>query len=170
MIYVYTGNGKGKTTAAIGQIIRAAGKNFKICLIQLFKDKKFYSEQKILQKLKNIDFYAFAPKHPFCFPKINHETVKKQCEDAINFVETILTKKKYDLVVLEEFNIAIRDEFICVKKLIDLLEQVSPKMHVIITGRGACKELIDKADLVTEMKEIKHPFKKGIRAIKGIEF
>ncbi|MCB4790386.1 MAG: cob(I)yrinic acid a,c-diamide adenosyltransferase [Elusimicrobia bacterium] len=170
MLWVYTGNGKGKTTAAIGQIVRALGRNLRVCLIQLFKGKEFYGEQKILGKLKNLDFYSFAPSHPFCFPDTKIEGVKLQCEDALECLKKALKKKKrYDLIVLEEFNIAIRDGYLKQDDLFKMLDK-NKDIYVLITGRGAPKELIDRADLVTEMKEIKHPYNKGVKAKKGIEF
>jgi cob(I)alamin adenosyltransferase len=171
MLYVYTGNGKGKTTAAMGQIVRALGRGLDVCLIQLFKGKEFYGEQKVLCKLKNLDFYSFAPKHPFCFPQVNKETVQVQCDDALeSFKKALKKKKSYDLIVLEEFNIAIREGYLKYKDLSKVLDTINKDTYIVITGRGAPKELLKRADLVTEMKEIKHPFNKGIKAKKGIEF
>jgi len=172
MIIVNTGNGKGKTTAAIGQIIRSLGRGWKVCLVQLFKGKEFYGEQHILRKLKNLDFYSFAPKHPFCFPEVSKKKASEQCRAALAFFRTITEEKPghYQLIVLEEFIIAIREGYIALDELLKTLDAVPDNTHVLLTGRGAPRELIRKADLVTEMKEIKHPFSKGQRAQKGIEF
>jgi len=170
MIIVLTGNGKGKTTSSIGQIIRALGHNQKVCLIQLFKGESFYGEQNILTKLVGVDFFSFAKKHPFCFKDISKQDAKQDCFDAVNKIEEIIKNNIYDLVVLEEFNIAVRDGFIENSTLIDLAKKLSKKSTVMITGRGASKELIETADLVSEVLEIKHPFNKGIQAQKGIEF
>jgi cob(I)alamin adenosyltransferase len=171
MIIIHTGNGKGKTTAAIGQIIRSLGRGWRVCLIQLFKGKEFYGEQKILKNLKNLDFFCFAPKHPGCFPKISKECVTPECNKALNkFKEVLASKKKYDLIVLEEFNIAVRDGFLKIKPLLELLKTIDSNTNVLLTGRSAHKSLMNIADLVTEMKEVKHPFRKGINARKGIEF
>jgi cob(I)alamin adenosyltransferase len=171
MIIVNTGNGKGKTTAAIGQIIRSLGRGWKVCLIQLFKGRKFYGEQKILAKLQNLDFYSFAPKHPFCFPGVSSEEVAGECQQALRLFDHIVEgRKRYQLIVLEEFNIALRDGYITLKDLFYTLDKADSRTHVLVTGRGAPAKLIRKADMVTEMKEIKHPFKKGISAQKGLEF
>ena len=170
MIIVITGNGKGKTTSSIGQIIRALGHNQKVCLIQLFKGENFYGEQNILTKLEGLDFFSFAKEHPFCFKEtLKNETTEK-CSEAINKMKEIINNNPYDLIVLEEFNIAVRDGFIENEVLIELAKQLSQKSTVMITGRCASKELIETADLVSEVKEIKHPYSKGIQAQKGIEF
>ena len=170
MILVITGNGKGKTTSSIGQIIRALGHNQKVCLIQLFKGESFYGEQNILTKLEGLDFFSFAKKHPFCFKDITKEQVIKECEQAIAKLKEIIKNNNYNLIVLEEFNIALRDNFIKEDLLIDILKQLNEKSNVVVTGRGATKNLIELADLVSEVKEIKHPFNKGIPAQVGIEF
>jgi cob(I)alamin adenosyltransferase len=171
VIIINTGNGKGKTTAAMGQIIRSLGQGFKVCLIQLFKSESFYGEQKILTKLDNLDFFPFAKEHPYCVKGISLEEVKIQCALAVKKIKEIADDdNKYDLVVLEEFNIALRDKFIDENEFIAFIKQLSQKSNVIITGRSASQALIDTADLVTEMKEIKHPYNKGIQSKKGIEY
>lgn len=171
MLCVYTGNGKGKTTAAMGQIVRALGRGLRVCLIQLFKGKEFYGEQKIICKLKGLDFYSFAPKHPFCFPAVKKATVKAQCDKALlSFKDALKAKKHYDLIVLEEFNIALRDGYLRYSDLSKILDIADKDTYIMITGRGAPAQLIRSSDLVTEMKEIKHPFNKGIKAKKGIEY
>jgi len=170
MILVITGNGKGKTTSSMGQIIRALGHNQKVCLVQLFKGENFYGEQKILTKLEGLDFFSFATKHPFCFKDISKEQVVKECEQAVNKLKEIIKDNKYNLIVLEEFNIALRDKFIKEDLLLTIIKELNTKANVVITGRGASNKLIELADLVSEVKEIKHPFNKGIPAQEGIEF
>jgi cob(I)alamin adenosyltransferase len=174
MLIINTGNGKGKTTAAMGQILRALGHKQRVCLIQLFKGKDFYGEQKVLRTLKNLDYYSYASKHPFCFKDKSSKTLKNvkiECSKALFKLYSVLKgKKHYDLIVLDEFNIALRDGFIILKDILELLSHNTYKTNIIITGRSAPKELIKIADLVTEMKEIKHPFSKGLKARKGIEW
>lgn len=170
MILIITGNGKGKTTSSIGQIVRALGHNQKVCLIQLFKGENFYGEQNILTKLEGLDFFSFAKKHPFCFKEISKEQVIKECELALNKLNEIIKNNNYNLIVLEEFNIAIRDNFIDETLFMDIVKKLNKSSNVVITGRGASQKLIDIADLVSEIKEIKHPFNKGIPAQEGIEF
>ena len=171
MLIINTGNGKGKTTAAIGQIIRALGHGHKVCLIQLFKGESFYGEQKILAKLDGLDFFSFAKEHPYCIKNVTLEEAAGKCKAAFDkLMELANSSKRYDLVVLEEFNIALRDKFMDENNTVDLIKKLAEKSDVVVTGRGAPQELMDVADLVTEMKEIKHPFNKGVQARKGIEF
>jgi len=171
MIMVNTGDGKGKTTASVGQIIRFLGHGFNVCLIQLFKSESFYGEQNILLKLDNLDFFSFAKKHP-CFLKgVSFEEALKLCYPAVEKLKELAdSPKRYDLIVLEEFNIALRDKFIDENEFVALVKKLSQKSNVLVTGRGCPKILIDIADLVTEMKEVKHPYKKGMQAQKGIEY
>jgi ATP:corrinoid adenosyltransferase len=171
MILVFTGNGKGKTTASIGQIIRSLGHGNKVCLIQLFKGEAFYGEQNILTKLAGLDFFSYAKEHPFCVKTATMEAAKSQCEPAIKKLSELASgQKKYDLIVLEEFNIAVRDGFIDKTEFLELIKKMSEKSDIVVTGRAALQELIEMADLVTEMKEIKHPYNNAISAKKGIEF
>lgn len=170
MIITITGNGKGKTTSSIGQIVRALGHNQKVCLVQLFKGENFYGEQNILTKLEGLDFFSFAKKHPFCFKEISKEQVVKECQQAMDKLNEIVKDNKYNLIVLEEFNIAIRDNFIEEDLLIDIVKKLNEKSNVVITGRGASSKIVELADLVSEVKEIKHPYNKGIPAQEGIEF
>lgn len=170
MILLITGNGKGKTTSAIGQIVRALGHNQKVCLIQLFKGESFYGEQNILTKLDNLDFFPFAKKHPFCFKEVSKEQVIKECKQSLNKLKEISQDNKYNLIVLEEFNIAIRDNFIDETFFINIVKKLNKNCNVVITGRGANQKLIDVADLVSEIKEIKHPYTKGVLAQEGIEY
>ncbi|MCL2389959.1 MAG: cob(I)yrinic acid a,c-diamide adenosyltransferase [Endomicrobia bacterium] len=171
MIIINTGDGKGKTTAAIGQIIRSLGQGFKVCLIQLFKGEAFYGEQNMLVKLEGLDFFSFSKEHPFCIKDVTITEAAERCKPAIVKIKEIANNGKiYDLIVLEEFNIALRDNLIDKTEFIELVKLLSEKSDVVITGRGAPRELIDLADLVTEMREIKHPYNKGIKSRKGIEF
>ena len=170
MILLITGKGKGKTTSAIGQIVRALGHNQKVCLIQLFKGESFYGEQNILTKLENLDFFSFAKKHPFCFKEVSKEQVIKECEQSLNKLTEISQNNKYNLIVLEEFNIALRDNFIDETFFINTVKKLNENSNVVITGRGASQKLIDVADLVSEIKEIKHPYTKGVLAQEGIEY
>jgi cob(I)alamin adenosyltransferase len=171
MIIVNTGNGKGKTTASIGQIIRALGHGFKVCLVQLFKGEIFYGEQNILTKLDGLDFFSYAKEHPYCIKGVSAEKAKQECKPAMEkLAELSASPKKYDLVVLEEFNIAVRDGFIDKNEFLDLVKKLSEKSDIVVTGRAAPVELVEMADLVTDMREIKHPYQKGVPAKRGVEF
>lgn len=170
LIQIYTGDGKGKTTAAAGQAIRAVGSGLKVCYISFFKNPKRwgYGEIGIIKKL-GIDVFHFAPDHPHFNKDADPRKISKQCLQGIDFIEKIFEGKKYDLVILDEIIITVRDGFIKEDVLLKMLKKKPPKMEVVLTGRGAAKALVNTADLVTEMKKVKHPYDKGIKGRKGIE-
>ncbi len=166
LVQVYTGNGKGKTTAAWGQALRASGQGLKVAIIQFFKGKGS-GEAKMAKKL-NLSVYSFCPVHPsFGGEK---EELKKECKKAIAFAKRLVMSKKYDLIILDEINIALRDRLIEVNEVLDLIKKKPKGIELILTGRGAPKKIIEVADLVTEMREIKHPYQKGIKGRRGIEY
>ncbi len=165
-IHVYTGNGKGKTTAALGLSLRAVCAGKKVYFGQFIKGMK-YSELCAGEFLKNFEIHQFG-RNCFIFNKPTEEDVllaKKGLEEICRIIE----QGNYDIVVLDELNIAIYYKLISIEEVLAFLEKKHPKTEVIITGRYAPKELIEKADLVTEMTEIKHYYKQGVQARKGIE-
>jgi cob(I)alamin adenosyltransferase len=181
LIQIYTGDGKGKTTTAVGQAVRALGQGLKVCFIQFFKDPKTFSygEQKIFHSLPRtilvrglpqIDFHTFAPRHPHFFKKISPKEIRKNLEEGLNFIKKIFQENRHNLLILDEIIIALRDKFISPDELIRILRKKPKDMEIILTGRGTPKKLINFADLVTEMKKIKHPYDKGVKARKGIEY
>ena len=167
MIQIYTGNGKGKTTASIGLGLRVNGANKKVLLVQFLKDGKS-SEIKIIKKLKNFDVEIFGKKG---FIKKDNLTKKdfNLAEQGFNFAQKAIESKKYDLIILDEINIAIYFGLIKEKDILDLIKKAPKKLELILTGRQATKKIIQLADLVTEMKETKHYYNK-IKARKGIEY
>lgn len=167
MIQVYTGNGKGKTSAALGLAIRAAGAGLKIYIGQFLKGKKS-SELKSLKKISNIKVEQFGSK---CF--IKRGPTKKDRELAkkgLIKVKEILTRKLFDVVILDEINVALNLRLISQKEVIELINNMPKKIELILTGCNAPKKIIRIADLVSEIKELKHYFKKGIKARRGIEY
>ncbi len=171
MIQLYTGNGKGKTTAAIGQAIRAAGAGMKVAFYQFLKAGKFpVSEEKILNLIANIDFIRFNQASPLFDPKVRPEELAEQVEMDLTLIESDIKSNGYDMIVLDELTHLINLGVVEEKKIIKLLKSAPKKLEIIITGRNASKGLLKLAGLVTEMKEVKHPFKKGVKARKGIEF
>lgn len=167
-IQIYTGNGKGKTTAALGLALRAAGAGMKIYFAQFIKGKH-YSELSILKnRIPEITIKQYGLG---CF------IVDKPTEDDINAaikglneIANIILSEKYDMIVLDEITIALYYKLFSADRLIKVLQSKSDKTEIVITGRYAPDELIKIADLVTEMKEIKHYYKDGVEARKGIEF
>lgn len=168
LIEIYTGDGKGKTTAAIGLALRAKSHNLNVCFICFHKDIKRYKEAKILKKIK-IDLFSFARRHPF-FEKVDREKLRNECLDGINFIRKIFKEKKYDIVICDEILISLRDGFLKEKEIIEIMEEKPENIELVLTGRYVTEKIIENADLVSEIKKIKHPFDKGIKARKGIEY
>jgi len=168
MLQIYTGNGKGKTTASLGLGLRAIGAGKKVLLIQFLKDGKS-SEIEAIKKLKNFDVKVFGRKGFIGKNKI----LKKDFNLAMqgfNFAKKAIESKKYDLIILDEINTVNYFGLIKTKDILELIKKTPSKMELILTGRNASKEPIQLADLVTEMKEIKHYYTKNIKPRKGIEF
>lgn len=173
MVLLYTGAGKGKTTAAIGLCIRALGWGKKVCIIQFLKSPEVAcGEINLLQKM-NIDLYQTGI--GFSWEKTaqqQRDCIKKAWELSKN----ILFSEKYDMIVLDEIinvfcmkSITVSD-FLTEQDLIAVLQKTKKDIDIVLTGRNAKKELIEYADLVTEMKEVKHYYQKGVKAIKGLEY
>ena len=171
LVIVYTGDGKGKTTAALGMALRAAGHGKEILIIQFIKSFKRYGELKFVKKydcgieIKTMGKGYVKMKgdvHPF-------EEHIKAAKRTLGFAREQIESRKYQIVVLDEINIALNKKLIPLTEVVDLIKQKPPDLHLILTGRGAPKKLIQLADLVSEVREVKHPFKRGIPAQKGIE-
>ncbi|MFH1460211.1 MAG: cob(I)yrinic acid a,c-diamide adenosyltransferase [Candidatus Omnitrophota bacterium] len=171
LIQIYTGEGKGKTTAAMGLALRAYAQGLCVMYISFHKDPKFYygGEQKILKKL-GIFVKCFAKSHPFCSVKNKTKASRYECLKAIQYIRKIFKKNKVNLLILDELNITVRDGFLKEDEVLHLLNEKPEGLELVLTGRGATKKMIRQADLVSHIKEIKHPFKKGIKARRGIEF
>lgn len=171
LVIVYTGDGKGKTTAALGMALRAAGHGMKVLIVQFVKSFKRYGELKFVKKYDcGIEIKTMGKGYVKIkgdrFPIEEH---RKAARKAFEFARDQILSKKYHIVVLDEINIALDKKLLRLKEVTDLIKQKPPDVHLILTGRGAPKKLIQLADLVSEVQEIKHPFKKGIPAQKGIE-
>jgi len=167
MVQVYTGNGKGKTTAALGLAFRAAGVEMKTYIAQFAKGMTCSELNSIayLQEFVTLKQYG---KHTFIKDHPNIDDV--ECaQKGLKEVENILKEGKYDVVILDEANIAVYFNLFTVEELIHVIHQKKEHVEVIVTGRHAHTALIEFADLVTEMKEVKHYYQKGIIARKGIE-
>jgi cob(I)alamin adenosyltransferase len=167
MIQVYTGNGKGKTTAAFGQAIRAVGAGLKVFIGQFVKGKD-YSELNALKKIKNIKIERFGRT---CFIKRGPE--KRDLELArsgLERVRKIISLGIYDVVILDEINVALKLKLLKLKDLLTLVDKTPKKIELILTGRNAHPKILKRADLVSEIKDRKHYYKKGVKARRGIEY
>lgn len=173
MLIVFTGNGKGKTSAALGQAMRALGQSKKVLMIQFIKGGWISGEHKFAEKFQipKSKFQIIPAGKGFvgiCGDKLPFSVHKKAAQNALNLAKKAIKSKKWDLIILDEINVAVNLELIKASEVLKILK--SPSVDMILTGRSASKSFIQKADLVTEMKEIKHHFKKGQIAKKGIEF
>ena len=166
LIQIYTGNGKGKTTAALGIALRASGYGLKVCIIQFCKGE-YTSEQAFVTRYPAFEIIRPGSGDIFSSPE---DQLKKEALQALSVAEEKMLKGGYDLLVLDEINIAIYRGFITLEQVLDLLDKKPASLELILTGRYAPEALIQRADLVTEMQAVKHPFEKGIPARKGIEY
>lgn len=170
LIIVNTGNGKGKTTAALGMVMRSLGHGYKVAIIQFIKGAWEPAEKAVLEQWEGqLEFHAMG--EGFTWETQNKardiEKAVAAWEKALEYIKNL----EYRLVLLDEVNIALKLGYLDVETVIAGLSQKPEDSHVILTGRGAPSELIAKADLVTEMTLVKHPFKEqGVKAQPGIEF
>ena len=172
LIIVHTGPGKGKTTAALGTAMRAAGQGLKVLMVQFIKGSWHYGEIEAAKRLGEDSFRIIPMGRGFVkvgAEKPDPEDVRL-VEEAWRFAEEKIQSGEYDLVILDEINYAISYKMLEVGKVIEALKRKPEMVHVILTGRNAHPDIVELADLVTEMREIKHPYQKGIQAQRGIEY
>jgi cob(I)alamin adenosyltransferase len=170
LIQVFTGSGKGKTTAALGTVLRAAGHGLKISVIFFIKGRSTQGENKTLAGLPGVKVASFGLRKFIHKSEGVNPEEKTQAEAALAAARADITGGKFDLVVLDEINCACFFNLITPDAVIKLLKEKPSHVEVILTGRNAPQSIIDMADLVTEMTKIKHPFDKGTKARKGIEY
>lgn len=169
LIAVFTGNGKGKTTAALGLAFRALGHGHRVCIIQFLKGSWKYGELESAEKFKPLlDFFVMG--RGFTWKSDDLEKDKAAAREAWAFTMQTIRENKYNLIILDELTYLSHYKIIDEDEIIQALRDKPKAMHIAITGRYASEPLIQLADLVTEMKEIKHPFHNGIKAQKGMEF
>ena len=170
LIQIYTGAGKGKTTAALGLTLRAAGSGLRVAVIQFMKGQGAGGELESLKRLEpecRVEYFG-AP--GWVHKGDNLVEHRQEADRALRRAREIVFSEAWDIVILDEIFNALWFELIPEKEVLDLLEQKPTQVELVLTGRNASKSFIERADLVTEMVEIKHPFQQGIRARPGIEF
>src|ERR1700730_2944388 len=168
LIIVNTGDGKGKTTAALGVALRACGYGMRVIMLQFFKGKWQCGELRSAPKLETFEIHPMG--QGFTWESKDIEIDKAMVREAWRAAKEKILSGNYDVVILDEINYALSYDFLPVTDIVDFLKNKPPMLHVILTGRDAKPEIIEIADLVTEMRQIKHPFEQGISAQKGIEF
>lgn len=168
-VQIYTGEGKGKTTAAFGLAVRAAGRGHKVIVIQLLKGDS-PSGEVILAKEKGLFEVESYGAEGFCFDCDENAEHRAEAEKAVARIRNALTSGEYDLVVADELVTAMHIGLLSESCLIELIDSKPDKTEFVLTGRGATERLIASADLVTEMCEVKHYFNEGLPAREGIEY
>lgn len=169
MIHVYTGDGKGKTTAALGLAMRAAGQNMKVCFIQFMKGWA-YGEVAAAQHLPDFTLLQFG-RADFVNPDKPSPQDRELAQKALNKAREVIISDSYDLLVLDEIVVAVDYGLITLASLFEIMNQKPPYLELVLTGRGAGPEILERADLVTEMKEVKHYYStRSIPARRGIEY
>ena len=166
MIEVYTGNGKGKTTAALGLAFRAVGQGLKVYMIQFMKAHE-YGEVKASKSVPNFEIVQFGRKE-FVNKKDPEKIDIELAEKGLSHAKEVIRSKKYDMVILDEMNVALDFGLIHLEEVIELIKD--QPMEIILTGRCADDRIIEIADYVSEIREVKHPYKKGVQGRKGIEY
>src|SRR5688572_9120122 len=169
LLIVYTGAGKGKTTAALGMALRCVGHNMKVAVVQFIKGAMDTPEELALKSFGDrITFLRMG--EGYTWETQDRERDTKFAQLAWAAGRGFLRDPNYAMVILDEFNIALQHDYVRLDDVLPILRSRPPMQHVVITGRGAKDALIKEADLVTEMKQISHPFRKGVKAQPGVEF
>ncbi|MCK4362744.1 MAG: cob(I)yrinic acid a,c-diamide adenosyltransferase [Dehalococcoidia bacterium] len=169
LVEIFTGSGKGKTSTALGMVLRALGHGLRVHIIFFMKGNYPYGERNMLPQLANVSFQSFGHEQ-FVDPQNVKAEEREQAGEALQAARAAIASGKFDLVVLDEVNVAVAWKLIEVEDLLKLIEEKPQNVELILTGRYADQRLIERADLVTEMVEVKHPYQKGIKARKGIEY
>lgn len=169
LILVNTGDGKGKSTAAFGTAIRALGRGYKVAMVQFIKGKWKTGEEKSF-KLFGDQFQHFVMGEGFTWDTQNFEQDVKTARQAWEKCKELLHDDEHQVVIFDEINYVMKYNFLDPAEIVKELKKKPPLKHVILTGGGAPQEIIEIADLVTEMKCIKHPYHQGIKAQPGIEY
>ena len=171
LLIVFTGNGKGKTTASLGMALRTIGHGYKVAIIQFIKGGWTTGEEKALKNLSsNISWHALG--EGFTWETQDRVRDEKLVKRAWQVAKTFISNESYKLIILDEINIATKLGYLSTEEIITFIKSLNDrKNHIVLTGRGASEAIIKQADLVTEMKLIKHPFKEqGIKAQACVEF
>jgi cob(I)alamin adenosyltransferase len=169
LIEIFTGNGKGKTSAALGVVLRALGHGLRVCIIYFMKGDYPYGEQSILSQLPGVSFFRFG-QMSFVDPQNIKEEERQQADEALKVAREAMLSGKYDVVVLDEVNIAAAWGLVGVGEVVNLIREKPEGVELILTGRYADSKLIELADVVTEMVEIKHPYRRGMLSRAGIDY
>ena len=169
LIIVHTGAGKGKTTAALGLAFRALGQGMRVAVVQFIKGAIPTGEAALAARLAPaLEMYTMGD--GFTWNTQDREKDMASARKAWDRAVSLLRDESFDVVVLDELNVVLKHNYLPLEEVLEELRRKRPMLHVVVTGRNAREELIDLADLVTEMKLVKHPYRAGVKAQKGVEF
>lgn len=170
-IHFYIGNGKGKTTAAVGLALRASSHGLKVCYLEFHKNRAEWGpgETALLEK-NGIAVFRFACESPLFNPGIDLNALRQECLKGVEHIQAFFTNPFYDLIILDEILHSVSLKLLSEEELIALLHSKPKSIEMVLTGRTASPQLMEMADLITEMKEIKHYFSEGIPCKPGIEY
>ncbi len=168
LLIVHTGKGKGKTTAAMGLVLRALGRGLRVVVVQFIKGQWQTGEKIALERFDTCRFYTLG--EGFTWETQDKARDQEAVRNAWQVARALLTDGSCDLLLLDEINIALRYDYLPLDEVLEALSCRAASLHVVLTGRNAPPPLIEASDLTTEMTEIKHPFRVGVRAQEGIEF
>jgi len=169
LIQVYTGNGKGKTSAAFGLALRAVGNGLKVFVIQFIKGGFDYGELRAVKFLPNLELRAFGRGKFILEMPPDREDVRL-AREGFELAKKVVESGDFDVVVLDEINVAMYLKLLRVSEVLDVIRSKPKHVELVLTGRNAPSEIVEVADLVTEMREVKHPFASGLQPRKGIEY
>ena len=171
LVQVYTGDGKGKTTAALGQGLRSCGRGLKVCMVQFLKGGDTGELHSVEKLHPYFEIFRFEKKRGFFWTLSEQEKreLKEDIDKGFEFIKNVVAKDQCDVLIIDELMGVLGNKLLEVNEVVELLKSKPDTMEIIITGRNVPKEILDAADLVTEMKEIKHYFRDGVPAREGIE-
>ncbi len=184
LVHVYTGDGKGKTSTSLGLGLRAAGQGLNVLMVQFLKGGGFSGEVEAAKKLGNFTIKQFGKGCPYseamrrgeqecgnckdCF--LTRKEEREMVDEALSLVEKAISSPKYDVIILDEINNTVNRKLTSISRVKTMIQGRKPHIELILTGRGAPQEFIEAADYVTELKRVKHPFTRGLRARYGIDY
>jgi cob(I)alamin adenosyltransferase len=169
LVQVFTGDGRGKTSAALGTALRAAGHGFRVHVIFFMKGEFPYGEQRVLSLLPNVSFERFGFTE-FVNPESVQQEEKEEAQKALEAAHRAIISRQYDIIILDEINVAAAWKLVDVEKVIKLIKEKPENIELILTGRYADPGIIEQADLVTEMVNKKHPYERGILSRQGFDY
>jgi cob(I)alamin adenosyltransferase len=171
LIIIFTGKGKGKTTAAMGQALRAVGQGLKVLMLQFIKGTWDYGELESIKRLEpDFEIQPLGKGFIRSNSKLDENEAQENVTQSWKQARNEILSDKYDMIILDEINYVTSYGLLPVEEVLALFEEKPDRLHLILTGRDAHQSIVERADLVTEMNEIKHQYSKGIKAQKGIEF